>query len=218
MKKRQGSLIAAVVIFAMLAGMTMSALLSSNVTRRVAERRAHDATDLYTYLSCASIASQQLMHDMDSLRADCPYDPLYLNVEAYQQSCDDIYSKLFDGDGNYIISDLDAVIDYAGLKDTSLKEQLLKTAEQSTVQLKASSKLILNYNAEDNIVEFADGDRVALEEFDFTIRMKKGKLLLNQQYRISGLYIAVGHRAEGFTVQLHSDEAKCSLLDQQLND
>lgn len=214
MRKRQGSLLAAVVTFAVLASLAVTMLSSAAVTRKAAARRAQAATDLYTFQAEASIGAQQLLHDLGTLTARSPYDPLELSVNAYQASCESIYSRLFDSADIYVVDDLPMIIDFAGLSDMDTKSYLLRSAARTDYQLEALDHLEINYADPDNTADFSNGDCMALNDFEFLICVGKGNLQLEQHYKISGLYADVSHDDNGYTISIRGNNAVCELLQQ----
>lgn len=216
MIRRKGNLLMAVIVFAFLASMSVTMLLSANVTRKAASKRSSEAMYIYSMQCCTSMAAQQLYHDLDSLSASSPYNPVYLSTEDYQNTVTTIYQRLFDGDGKYVVEDMRAVIDYAGIKEDDIRGMLQSVARNTSFALRAETKLILNYADPDNILAFAGGDRIALEEFVFNLTFEKGNRIVEQTYQITGLYATAEHGDTTYEIRIHNDEADCQLLTQNL--
>lgn len=231
--KRKGNLLLLVTIFFFLV-LTVGSLFTITAAQRSQARiKVVNSAQTNSFLSitrvCADafkddLETQEYIHIISSI--DNPGGEI--NIDTYQAALEYIQSGYGASSGlerasgvapnswYHTLTDPNDAIDFAGVTDEAALEYLDSIIQNAEVDILVHSDFALDPSAFGNVLEFASGDVVKLQDIYFTVSMVKGSWQIEQDYVLSGEKMVASYEENRILFQIDKTEAECEVVAQRV--
>ena len=221
--RRKGNMLIIVVLMFLVLILLSGALTLAKNGKNSAKSKATTLTDLNTALVFSNVVASYMKESIESagITKNTGIDT-EMDIGMYDDALAVINSRVFIYDaptntrtfGNGSTSE---VMQYIYYESTDAEQNAVTLSEKSTYTIKVSEPLTLDYGEQDNIINLASGDSIALRDIYFTLELRYGGRLIKQEYCLENEKASFTVAEGFFNLSIDGSESRMKLLSQSIS-